>query len=287
MKYYYTTGDQSEVLGPASLEEIKALSLASPTQVCEEGKSEWHSLESLLPKYHSLPPLPKSAKSLPKIATTPVELTLPSLPMRTRPCPMCGEPIMPSAKKCKHCGEYMDGNSQQVSRIENKTDFTSTSKWAENMKEHLKTAWGLVIIVVLMWAYFTFSRNDTEQSYSPPTQSKRAPDIKALSKDKVSEKPEGNQVIAAASEGTSFQKEQVKQKSLGQTFEFSGTIDDVVSPKELRVMIGTWDHANVTFLNESVGKLEKGRFIKFTAKIAAFGSGILFKHDLVDAEFIR
>jgi hypothetical protein len=28
--------------------------------------------------------------------------------MQPRPCPMCGETIQPDAKKCKHCGEYLD-----------------------------------------------------------------------------------------------------------------------------------------------------------------------------------
>ena len=26
----------------------------------------------------------------------------------TEPCPYCAEPIRPDAKKCKHCGEYLD-----------------------------------------------------------------------------------------------------------------------------------------------------------------------------------
>ena len=27
---------------------------------------------------------------------------------QTKPCPLCGEQIMETAKKCKHCGEFLD-----------------------------------------------------------------------------------------------------------------------------------------------------------------------------------
>lgn len=28
--------------------------------------------------------------------------------VKTKTCPMCGESILMSARKCKHCGEYLD-----------------------------------------------------------------------------------------------------------------------------------------------------------------------------------
>ena len=28
--------------------------------------------------------------------------------MQTKPCPFCGEEILAIAKKCKHCGEFLD-----------------------------------------------------------------------------------------------------------------------------------------------------------------------------------
>ncbi len=30
-----------------------------------------------------------------------------------RPCPLCGEPIRTAARKCRHCGEFIDGGGQE------------------------------------------------------------------------------------------------------------------------------------------------------------------------------
>ena len=44
-----------------------------------------------------------------------------SAPEKTRRCPMCGEEILAVAKKCKHCGEYLDqtlvASREQKSRL--------------------------------------------------------------------------------------------------------------------------------------------------------------------------
>ena len=37
----------------------------------------------------------------------------------TRPCPYCGEPILCVAKKCKHCGEFLDGRPETGSTLVN------------------------------------------------------------------------------------------------------------------------------------------------------------------------
>ena len=296
MNYYYTTGDQSEVLGPVSLDEIKALSLVPPVQVCEEGKSEWQPLESLIPvskasfiaKRLSLPPpLPKSAKALPKIATTPVELTLPSLPISTKPCPMCGEPILSSAKKCKHCGEYLDGSSRQGAQVVTKIELVGASKQAKEINKNVSGCLVLPILVGVIWIYSQFTHSNNVVS-SPPIHEEGKSDVKDHSKGAVSNDPiEGNRVIAESSIGTSFQKEQYEKDNLGQTFNFVGMVQDVVSERAIIVMIDSRNYANVTFLKENVSNYGKGESIQFTAKIAEFGTGILIKHDLTDAELIR
>jgi len=40
--------------------------------------------------------------------------TPPPPPPQTRVCPYCGEEILPSAVKCKHCGEFLDGRNREV-----------------------------------------------------------------------------------------------------------------------------------------------------------------------------
>jgi len=58
------------------------------------------------------PPLPKPS---------PLDLPLPSQLLSTAPagktdtklCPMCGEEIRAVARKCKHCGEYLDDGNQE------------------------------------------------------------------------------------------------------------------------------------------------------------------------------
>lgn len=37
---------------------------------------------------------------------------------RTRKCPMCGEEILPEAKKCKHCGEYLGKDGAPLRRVD-------------------------------------------------------------------------------------------------------------------------------------------------------------------------
>lgn len=39
-----------------------------------------------------------------------------SAPEPTKRCPMCGEEILAVAKKCKHCGEYLDDSNQPVQK---------------------------------------------------------------------------------------------------------------------------------------------------------------------------
>jgi TM2 domain-containing membrane protein YozV len=33
---------------------------------------------------------------------------------QTRPCPYCAEPILTTAKKCKHCGEFLDAQARPL-----------------------------------------------------------------------------------------------------------------------------------------------------------------------------
>ena len=50
----------------------------------------------------------------------------------TIPCPYCGEPILPIAKKCKHCGEFLNNESKPTtvhSNIQSPTNGLAIGKW--------------------------------------------------------------------------------------------------------------------------------------------------------------
>jgi hypothetical protein len=48
------------------------------------------------------------------IGTTPAETFVSVDPNATVRCPFCSEPILASAKKCKHCGEFLDRKTEDV-----------------------------------------------------------------------------------------------------------------------------------------------------------------------------
>jgi len=50
--------------------------------------------------------VPASAPA--KVAANPDRAVTTALPPRLVACPYCSEEILPGAKKCKHCGEYLD-----------------------------------------------------------------------------------------------------------------------------------------------------------------------------------
>ena len=42
----------------------------------------------------------------------------------TKKCPFCGKEILAVAKKCKHCGNWIDGTNQPVSKQSNEKSGT-------------------------------------------------------------------------------------------------------------------------------------------------------------------
>ncbi len=79
--------DDDRVLGPFSNEDIQwmvqAGQLTADHAVRQMGKTSWKSADQF-------------SELFPPAATT-------------KPCPYCAEPIQPTAVKCKHCGEFLDG----------------------------------------------------------------------------------------------------------------------------------------------------------------------------------
>ncbi len=109
--------------------------------------------------------------------------------------------------------------------------------------------------------------------------------------------PDGNQALFEMGKvrdikGTTVQREDalkaVERKYAGKTLEFDGTVYDVESDEKVEVKIDSGNYANVLFKDSSsaVHNLKKGSYIKFTATLSAFGTGILFKHDLTDAKLL-
>ena len=105
MNYYYST-DGTEVQGPYTLSDLSSYfstgALPATTQVCAEGTEKWQTLSSLLQ--------PPSNPTIQQTHRAPQTTTAPTDKPDTKPCPMCGEHILSTAKKCKHCGEYLDGS---------------------------------------------------------------------------------------------------------------------------------------------------------------------------------
>jgi membrane protein YdbS with pleckstrin-like domain len=61
-------------------------------------------------------PDPQPEPDPPVELRTPVQSTpSPPPPKQTKDCPFCGEEILASARKCKHCGEFLDGSSRPTS----------------------------------------------------------------------------------------------------------------------------------------------------------------------------
>ena len=129
MNYYYST-DGTEVQGPYALADLSSYfstgTLPATTQVCAEGTENWQMLSSLLralPHSTAQPPPITQQTHRPLQATQP-----PAAKPAAKPCPMCGERILTTAKKCKHCGEYLDESirpQQDLTALQIQTEMKS------------------------------------------------------------------------------------------------------------------------------------------------------------------
>lgn len=100
----------------------------------------------------------------------------------------------------------------------------------------------------------------------------------------IQQPSEGNGIIVDASEGTTFQKEQHKQKYLGTRLNFKGTVHDVTANDTLVVQIDSGNYAEVKFATTNVSSFREGQIIWFSAVIEEFGTGILVHHVLAEAQ---
>lgn len=77
--------------------------------------------EVLVPTASALPP---------KETQAPVAQTSPSSNPQQKPCPFCGEHILAIAKKCKHCGEFLDGSKREPQPNKSKFEIIENGKFA-------------------------------------------------------------------------------------------------------------------------------------------------------------
>lgn len=66
--------------------------------------------------------------------------------MNTKKCPFCAEEILEEAKKCKHCGEFIDGNVKN----EPKKEKEPTKVIVEQKSSGLMTVLIVLIIIILI-----------------------------------------------------------------------------------------------------------------------------------------
>lgn len=67
------------------------------------------------------------APSAPAPEVTPPPPPLPAAPA-TKPCPFCAEPIQAAAKKCRHCGEMIDGKKGATAPVAVRQSSTITTQ---------------------------------------------------------------------------------------------------------------------------------------------------------------
>lgn len=69
-------------------------------------------------------------------------------------CPYCNEEIKDGAKKCRFCGEFLDGRETQKEVV---VQQPKKKKWLSWME------WALIIVVILAFIWF-FSTSDTAKN---------------------------------------------------------------------------------------------------------------------------
>ncbi len=97
--------------------------LSQETQVCAEGTQSWRPLSTLVQA---------PAGAIPATPAVPNQPQLSRID-QTKPCPMCGEQILAVAKKCKHCGELLDGSTARNKAVMDAPEIwnpTAAANWS-------------------------------------------------------------------------------------------------------------------------------------------------------------
>lgn len=78
-------------------------------------------------------------------------------------CPFCGEEILATAKKCKHCGEFLDGSSKPVQSNNNAPMFSQVLTYNSGLIVDCPVCWytgkpkketrGNIRIEIALWLF--------------------------------------------------------------------------------------------------------------------------------------
>lgn len=119
---------QAKVIGPLSLDKLKTLvrqnRIVSTTRVCRGSAGAWMqagTVKELFPqkKISKTAPLDQVANPPPAVpqptAPPPIQVTAAATTHVTaqKHCLYCAEPVNSSARKCRYCGEFLDGRPQR------------------------------------------------------------------------------------------------------------------------------------------------------------------------------
>jgi hypothetical protein len=148
MNFYYSI-DGTEVNGPCTLSELTTYyasgAIPNTAQVCQEGTQTWQPILTVIATDSANPLQTPIAPEI--ILRQTVRSSSPTISNTTvtKACPMCGEQILAAAKKCKHCGEFLD----------------ATTRAAANPTKEPSDALGMVIMLLpvasaaLMWFWIS------------------------------------------------------------------------------------------------------------------------------------